>query len=182
MATTKKDVSLEEDGTIAQESAAGLRFERHFTRRGVSPYDSIEWEIRDAVITDEKGEKIFEQKSVEVPKSWSQMATNIVASKYFHGSLDSGERERSARQLISRVVDTMTRWGVEGKYFGSTEDAITFRFLDATGLPSRDAGHMDQLDLRLIDADHVQSQWHWYENGAARPFERIDMERAPEPR
>jgi ribonucleoside-diphosphate reductase alpha chain len=135
MATTKKDVSLIEDSASAQSEssgsdrahAAGLHFERHFTRRGVSPYDSVEWEIRDAVIQDEKGEKIFEQKAVEVPKSWSQMATNIVASKYFHGSLDSGERERSARQLVSRVVDTMTRWGVDGKYFASTEDAITFR-------------------------------------------------------
>jgi ribonucleoside-diphosphate reductase alpha chain len=105
----------------------GLTFERYFTRRGVSPYDSIEWELRDALIQDEKGEKIFEQKGVEVPKSWSQMATNIVASKYFHGPLGTPERERSARQLVSRVVDTMTRWGVDGKYFASTEDAIAFR-------------------------------------------------------
>jgi ribonucleoside-diphosphate reductase alpha chain len=118
---------LEEHGGIERTTSAGLHFERHFTRRGVSPYDSVEWEIRDAVIQDEKGEKIFEQKAVEVPKSWSQMATNIVASKYFHGSLEKEERERSARQLVSRVVDTMTRWGVEGKYFASTEDAITFR-------------------------------------------------------
>ncbi|HEY7816781.1 MAG TPA: vitamin B12-dependent ribonucleotide reductase, partial [Vicinamibacteria bacterium] len=107
MATTKKDISLEEHGGIERTTSAGLHFERHFTRRGVSPYDSVEWEIRDAVIQDEKGEKIFEQKAVEVPKSWSQMATNIVASKYFHGSLEKEERERSARQLVSRVVDTM---------------------------------------------------------------------------
>ncbi len=129
MATTKKDISLLEDGGN-DTAPSGLRFDRHFTRRGVSPYDSVEWEIRDAVIQDENGEKIFEQKAVEVPKSWSQMATNIVASKYFHGPLEStkeGERERSARQLVSRVVDTMTRWGVEGKYFASTEDAISFR-------------------------------------------------------
>ncbi len=136
MATTKKDVSMTLDSETSAQSgcggsdgaqSAGLHFERHFTRRGVSPYDAVEWEIRDAVIQDEKGEKIFEQRAVEVPKSWSQMATNIVASKYFHGSLESGERERSARQLVSRVVDTMTRWGVDGKYFASTEDAITFR-------------------------------------------------------
>jgi ribonucleoside-diphosphate reductase alpha chain len=132
MATTKKDISLEEHGGVDRTESAGLHFERHFTRRGVSPYDAVEWEIRDAVIQDEKGEKIFEQKGVEVPKSWSQMATNIVASKYFHGPLEKApekedQRERSARQLVSRVVDTMTRWGVEGKYFASTEDAITFR-------------------------------------------------------
>jgi ribonucleoside-diphosphate reductase alpha chain len=147
MATTKKDISFPADsessaqpapsdpphepGQSAQPrtpaSSEGLHFERHFTRRGVSPYDAVEWDLRDAVIQDEKGEKIFEQRGVEVPKGWSQMATNIVASKYFHGSLDSGDRERSARQLVSRVVDTMTRWGVDGKYFASTEDAITFR-------------------------------------------------------
>jgi predicted enzyme related to lactoylglutathione lyase len=64
----------------------------------------------------------------------------------------------------------------------ATEDAITFRFLDATNLASRDQGHMDQLDLRLVDPDHCTSQWHWYENGAARPFERIDLERVPDAR
>jgi ribonucleoside-diphosphate reductase alpha chain len=134
MATTKKDISLvvdtEPSGTGDAARAAGgsgLRFERTFTQKGVSPYDSVEWEVRDAVISDEHGAKIFEQKAVEVPKGWSQMATNIVASKYFHGALEGGERERSARQLIGRVVDTMTRWGVEGNYFASTEDAVTFR-------------------------------------------------------
>lgn len=142
MATTKKDISLvvdsEPSGTPdtsgkGKDDAAraaggsGLRFERTFTQKGLSPYDTIEWEIRDAVITDENGARIFEQRGVEVPKSWSQMATNIVASKYFHGSLETGERERSARQLIGRVVDTMTRWGVDGNYFASTEDAVTFR-------------------------------------------------------
>ena len=134
MATTKKDITLVDQEASSNSDTAqgqlGLTFERHFTRRGVSPYDAIEWDLRDALITDEDGEKIFEQRGVEVPKSWSQMATNIVASKYFHGSLEpskDSERERSARQLVSRVVDTMTRWGVDGKYFASTEDAITFR-------------------------------------------------------
>ncbi len=134
MATTKKDISLavesEPSGTgdaARAASGSGLHFERYFTQKGVSPYDTIEWETRDAIITDEKGAKIFEQKAVEVPKGWSQMATNIVASKYFHGSLETGARERSARQLIGRVVDTMTRWGVDGHYFASTEDAVTFR-------------------------------------------------------
>ncbi|MGH9336166.1 MAG: vitamin B12-dependent ribonucleotide reductase, partial [Vicinamibacteria bacterium] len=131
MATTKKEISLAVESEPSERSleneSPGLRFDRYFTEKGVSPYDSVEWEIRDALIQDEKGEKIFEQKAVEVPKSWSQMATNIVSSKYFHGSLDTGERERSARQLVGRVVDTMTRWGVDGRYFASTEDAVTFR-------------------------------------------------------
>jgi ribonucleoside-diphosphate reductase alpha chain len=135
MATTKKDIAVVDPSPsnplnpqdLPRPDVAGLRFERWFTQKGVSPYEAVEWEVRDAVILDEEGEKVFEQRGVEVPKSWSQMATNIVASKYFHGAVDSGERERSARQLVSRVVDTMTRWGVEGKYFASTEDAMTFR-------------------------------------------------------
>ena len=64
----------------------GLEFRRYFTREGISPYDAVEWEYRTAAITSESGEVIFEQKNVEVPKSWSMTATNIVASKYFHGN------------------------------------------------------------------------------------------------
>ncbi|MBP1608230.1 MAG: nrdJ, partial [Acidobacteria bacterium] len=69
----------------AKESIRGLEFPRHFTREGVSPFDEIEWEVRTASIASEKGEVLFQQEGVEVPKSWSQMATNIVVSKYFHG-------------------------------------------------------------------------------------------------
>jgi ribonucleoside-diphosphate reductase alpha chain len=134
MATTNKDISLVvETGRPAVENnpngskgSRGLAFERTYTKPGVSPYDSVEWEIRDAVITNEKNEVIFKQKDVEVPAGWSQMATNIVASKYFHGTLETGQRERSARQLIGRVVDTMTRWGREGGYFATDADAETF--------------------------------------------------------
>jgi ribonucleoside-diphosphate reductase alpha chain len=104
----------------------GLRFERFHTTPGVSPYDTVEWEMRDAVISNEKGEKVFEQRGVEMPKSWSQTATNVVVSKYFRGHLGSPERERSVRQLIGRVVDTITEWGREGGYFASDEDAATF--------------------------------------------------------
>jgi ribonucleoside-diphosphate reductase alpha chain len=134
MATTNKDISLVvETGRPAvkknpnsSKNSRGLKFERAFTQPGTSPYDGVEWEIRDAVINNEKGEVIFEQSNVEAPASWSQMATNIVVSKYFHGILDTGERERSARQLIGRVVDTLTRWGREGGYFASDDDAETF--------------------------------------------------------
>jgi ribonucleoside-diphosphate reductase alpha chain len=134
MATTNKDISLVvETGRPAvkknpnsSKNSRGLKFERAFTQPGTSPYDGVEWEIRDAVINNEKGEVIFEQTNVEAPASWSQMATNIVVSKYFHGIPDTGERERSARQLIGRVVDTLTRWGREGGYFASDDDAETF--------------------------------------------------------
>ena len=104
----------------------GLRFERFFTSPGEDPFDTVEWELRNAVITNEKGEKVFEQTDVEFPKFWSQTATNVVVSKYFRGQLGSPERERSVRQLIGRVVDTLTDWGRDGGYFLNEEDAQTF--------------------------------------------------------
>ncbi len=104
----------------------GLEFRRYFTREGISPYDAVEWEYRTAAITGESGEVIFEQKNVEVPKGWSMTATNIVASKYFHGTIGTPNRETSVRQLIGRVATTITRWGREGGYFASPEDAEIF--------------------------------------------------------
>src|SRR4051812_10824696 len=84
--------------------ARGLRFERYYTTPGVDPFDTVEWETRDAVISNEKGEKVFEQRGVEMPRFWSQTATNVVVSKYFRGQLGAPDRERSVRQLIGRVV------------------------------------------------------------------------------
>src|SRR2546430_17013515 len=87
--------------TTTTKKASGLTFRRFFTKPGVSPYDEIEWELRTASITDSKGNSIFEQKDVEVPKDWSMTATNIVASKYLHGTLGTPERETGVRQLIT---------------------------------------------------------------------------------
>jgi len=101
----------------------GLRFGRHFTPEGSHAYDLIEWERRTAAIMGEKGQLIFEQKDVEVPRSWSQLAINVVAQKYFRGGLGSPERETSVRQLIDRVVETLANWGREGSYFVSEDDA-----------------------------------------------------------
>src|SRR5439155_24039725 len=101
----------------------GLEFRRCFTREGTSPFDTVEWEYRTAAITSESGEVIFEQKNVEVPKSWSMTATNIVASKYFHGLLGTAERESSVRQLIGRVAMTITTWGRLRVYFAGERDA-----------------------------------------------------------
>ena len=115
-----------EEGTPVEKAARGLAFRRYFTKPGVDPFDAVEWELRDAVIGNEKGEKVFEQKGVEVPKFWSQTATNVVASKYFRGHLGSPGRERSVRQLIGRVADTMTEWGRSGGYFAAEEDARAF--------------------------------------------------------
>src|SRR5713101_3470041 len=104
----------------------GLAVSRFFTKPGIHPFDEIEWESRTASIQNEKGQNVFEQRNVEVPKDWSQTATNIVASKYFHGKLGTSERETSVRRLISRVADTIAQWGVEGGYFRSEEDAKAF--------------------------------------------------------
>jgi len=105
----------------------GLPFERYFTDGKISPFDSVEWEKRTALIGNEKGVTIFRQEDVEVPKSWSQTATNIVTSKYFHGKPGTKEREGSVRQLISRVVNTIVRWGQEGGYFDSEASRDAFK-------------------------------------------------------
>ena len=115
---------------LRKEERMGVSFPRYFTAKlepGKTPYDEIRWELRTATIGNDKGAVIFEQKDVEVPADWSQTATNIVASKYFHGRLGTPERETSVRQLVHRVVDTITEWGIEGRYFRSLEDAANFR-------------------------------------------------------
>ncbi len=123
-------MQMKSAGTTAESAGRrverGLSVKRFFTKPGIHPYDEIEWELRTASIQNEKGETLFEQRNVEVPKDWSMTATNIVASKYFHGKLSTAERESSARQLISRVADTIAAWGVEGGYFRSEEDARAF--------------------------------------------------------
>src|SRR6266852_1529559 len=101
----------------------GLRFGRYFTPEGSHAYDLIEWERRTAAIIGEKGQVIFEQKDVEVPRSWSQLAINVVAQKYFRGGPGSPERETSVRQIIDRVVETLAKWGRDGSYFATEEDA-----------------------------------------------------------
>ena len=104
----------------------GLEFPRVFSRAEVDPFDDIEWELRSAVIANEKGEKVFEQRDVEIPKFWSQQATNIVVSKYFRGQMNSPGRERSVRQLIGRVVDTIAGWADRQDYFATPEDLQAF--------------------------------------------------------
>ncbi len=107
-------------------STPGLRFSRHFTKPGVSPFDELTWEKRDAVIQDWKGKLIFEQKDVDVPSSWSMTATNIVASKYLHGRVGTPERESGVRALITRVAESIRDWGLRDGYFATPEDAEVF--------------------------------------------------------
>ncbi len=106
--------------------APGLAFPRFFTEPGVDSFDEVTWELRDAIIGNERGEVVFEQRGVEFPSFWSQQATNIVVSKYFRGQLGTPERERSVKQLIGRVVSTIAGWAQTQKYFASEEDLQAF--------------------------------------------------------
>src|SRR3974377_1294998 len=105
---------------------AGLSIPRYFTTPGVDPADEMAWEYRTAGITGEDGKPVFEQKNIEVPKSWSMLATNVVASKYFRGTPGTPEREGSVRKLVARVVDTITKWGLDGGYFQTDADQTAF--------------------------------------------------------
>jgi ribonucleoside-diphosphate reductase alpha chain len=106
--------------------APKVRYERSFSRAGVHPYDELRWESRIAAITSDSGKIIFEQKDVEVPSGWSQLATNVVVSKYFRGAVGHPGREHSVKQLVSRVVDTITGWGRDLGYFASESDVEAF--------------------------------------------------------
>jgi len=114
------------DEAAIDQKRVGLKFDRVFTTPDVHPYDAVEWEVRDARISNEKGDTIFEQKDVEIPKAWSQTATNVVVSKYFRGQLDTPGRETSVRQLIGRVADTMADWGRQDGLFATDDDAEIF--------------------------------------------------------
>src|SRR6476619_6483096 len=134
MSATEKDTrAVASDKIPGREDAAqpsrglrGLTIRRVYSDASVSPFDALEWELRTASITSEKGEVIFEQKNVEVPKSWSQTATNIVAQKYFHGRIGTTDRESSVRQLIERVAKTITEYGEKGGYFRTAADRDAF--------------------------------------------------------
>src|SRR4051794_39403920 len=117
------------DGTApdGKTQVKGLTFERRWTTPGIHPYDEITWEYRTAGISSETGKSVFEQKDVEVPDFWSQLATNVVVSKYFRGHLDTPERETSVKQLIDRVVNTIAAWAETQRYFATDEDLASFQ-------------------------------------------------------
>src|SRR5258706_11515980 len=116
----------DEQAQDASSSNKGIEFPRFFTLPGVDPFDEVTWEQRSAVIGNERGEVVFEQRDVEIPSFWSQQATNIVVSKYFRGQIGTPERERSVKQLIGRVVDAITAWGRKDGYFASEGDLQAF--------------------------------------------------------
>ena len=145
--------------------APGLGFKRFFTKAGVSPYDELEWELRLAQITDTQGSIIFEQKDVEVPKDWSMTATNIVASKYLHGPLDTPERETGVRQLVTRVAETIRDWGIKGGYFRSDDDAAIFHDELAHLLLQQKAAFNSPVWFNVgcdrIEPNSDAQNWHW---------------------
>src|SRR3954469_21759504 len=129
MATASKmqttEPTVEELRNAVQDEASTLGVRRYFTIAGRDPFDEVDWELRDAYIPGKSG-PAFEQKGVEFPRFWSQTATNIVAQKYFRGRMSSPERESSVKQMIGRVVDTISAWGRADAYFATEEEADTF--------------------------------------------------------
>src|SRR5713226_5098531 len=116
---------VETAANVVVDDGAQLGVRRYFTIPGRDPFDEIEWESRVAFIPG-KDKPVFEQKDVEFPKFWSQTATNIVAQKYFRGRMGLPDRERSVKQMIGRVVQTIGTWGREGGYFANEEEAAAF--------------------------------------------------------
>ncbi len=119
--------AIRQTSRVIKDERPGLTFERFFTRQGVDPFDTVEWEKRDAVISGADGKVFFEQRGVEFPRSWSQTATNVVVQKYFRGTLGTPQREASVRQMIARVADTIYGWGKADGYFKTEADAWSFR-------------------------------------------------------
>src|SRR5277367_1047406 len=151
--------------TAAARKSPGLTFRRLFTKPGVSPYEEIEWEHRTAAITDSQGGIIFEQKEVEVPKDWSMTATNIVASKYLHGTIGTAERETGVRQLVSRVAETIRDWGLSQGYFKTPEDGATFHDELAHILLRQYAAFNSPVWFNVgcdrIEPNSDATNWHW---------------------
>jgi ribonucleoside-diphosphate reductase alpha chain len=124
---------------------------RVFSVEGKSPYDQVEWDLRTAEIKDERGKAIFQQVGCEIPRTWSQLATNVVASKYFYGDVASGNgspsegrREYSVRQLVDRVTRTIADWGKADGYFATDADAERF-YDELTALCVHQRGSLSPL-------------------------------------
>ncbi len=165
MAEVTEKVKTAAPSAEPKKKASGLQFRRRFTKPGVSPYDEIEWELRLAQITDSQGTVIFEQKDVEVPKDWSMTATNIVASKYLHGTLGTPERETGVRQLVRRVAETIRDWGKTDGYFRTDEDAATFHD-ELSHILLRQYAAFNSPVWFNVGCDRIEpnsdaQNWHW---------------------
>ncbi|HEV2710915.1 MAG TPA: vitamin B12-dependent ribonucleotide reductase [Edaphobacter sp.] len=164
--STKTSASAPAQTSVASTAKApGLSFSRHFTKAGLSPFDEITWEFRDAIIQDFKGKIIFEQKNVEVPADWSMTATNIVASKYLHGLNGTDERESGVRALITRVAESIRDWGIRDGYFATLEDADTF-FAELSHLLLNQKVAFNSPVWFNVGCDRLEpnsdaQNWHW---------------------
>ncbi len=155
--------------SLRREERTGIAFPRFFTaklEKGRTPYDDLLWETRTASIGNDKGAVIFEQRDVEVPMDWSQTATNIVASKYFHGKLGSPDRERSIAQMVHRVVDTITDWGKNDRYFRTDEDAENFRGELAHLMLTQKASFNSPVWFNVGVKEARGYGWYWDEQAA----------------
>ncbi|HON07291.1 MAG TPA: vitamin B12-dependent ribonucleotide reductase, partial [Verrucomicrobiota bacterium] len=130
--TTDNNASTKDgsEETVKRQNQSGrLKIERVFSKPGVSPFDEVEWELRTAEITDDRGKVIFHQENVEMPKTWSVLATKVVVSKYFYGEINTPEREKSLRQLIHRVCRTIADWGIADGYFDKENGDVFYNEL-----------------------------------------------------
>ena len=122
-------LSLQTPNQTLKVNQNALMVRPFFTKNHIHPFDAIEWELRKATITNEKGEVIFEENNLEFPKSWSQIATNIVSSKYFAGACDDpSQREKSVKSLVHRVSKTIADWGLQARYFENHQSSKTFEY------------------------------------------------------
>jgi len=151
----------------APSSSKGLAIDATFCPTDVSdPFDTVEWELRSAAIKDDNGNVLFEQKDCEIPQPWSQLATNVVVSKYFYGQAGSEERESSVRQLIHRVSRTIADWGIADGYFASPEDGEQF-YRELTWLCLHQHGAFNSPVWFNVGLFHeygvkgAQCNWHW---------------------
>ncbi len=163
------NVSQKAAGQAAEAGKAGLQIEPRFCPQDVAdPFDTVEWELRSAQIKDENGGLLFEQTDCEMPSNWSQLATNVVVSKYFYGENGTEERENSLRQLIHRVSRTIADWGIEDGYFDSPQDGEQF-YRELTWLCLHQHGAFNSpvwFNVGLFHQYGVtgdKCNWHWNE-------------------
>src|SRR5271166_3914332 len=124
-----RSVKPERSGLSGSEPQKPMHVERVFSDENRRPFDQVEWDRRTAEITDDSGKVIFKQENVEVPKSWSVLATKVVVSKYFYGEQSTPERETSVRQLIHRITRTIADWGIADGYFSKSDGEIFYEEL-----------------------------------------------------
>ena len=169
--------------SLAVDERTGIDFPRFFTAKmdpGRTPYDEIQWELRTASIGNDRGAIIFEQRDIEVPIDWSQTATNIVASKYFHGKMGSPDRERSVAQLVHRVVDSIADWGKKGKYFKTDAAAENFRNELAFLMLTQRASFNSPVWFN-VGVKQESRGYGWYYDESSQQVEKLDINYADRP-